>query len=297
MFSTFPPFSLSTILPFRLFALGGCLFVLTVLPVPVSAGEPPSPVPDVGIDQHLNGQVPGNLIFRDETGRSIQLGDYWGTTPVILVFAYYQCPMLCPLVLDGVVKSLRVLSFDAGKEFAVVIVSFAPAETPALAAAKKEQIVRQYARPGTTAGWHFLTGDETAITRLTQAVGFRYAYDKTHGQYAHAAGIVVLTPQGRIARYLYGIEFAPRDLRLGLVEAAANKIGALADQLLLLCYHYDPATGKYTALTIGAVRIGGAVTVLALGVFIVIAGRRDRMKKGGLRVKNGDTKTSRSSNA
>jgi len=200
----------------------------------VSAGEPLSPVPDVGIDQHLNAQVPLELNFRDETGRAVRLGDYLGSRPVILVFAYYRCPMLCPLVLDGVVKSLRVLSFDAGEQFAVVVVSFADDEAPALAAAKKEQIVRQYARPGAADGWHFLTGEETAIARLTQTVGFRYAYDGKHRQYAHAAGIVVLTPRGRIARYFYGIEFAPRDLRLGLVEAAADKIGTVADQLLLL---------------------------------------------------------------
>ena len=157
--------------------------------------------------------------------------------------------------------------------------SFAADEAPALAAAKKEQIVRQYARPGAAAGWHFLTGEETAIARLTQTVGFRYAYDGKHRQYAHAAGIVVLTPRGKIARYFYGIEFAPRDLRLGLVEAAADKIGTVADQLLLLCYHYDPAAGKYTTLTLSALRVGGAVTVVALGTFIVIAGRRDKMRR------------------
>ncbi|HKA53719.1 MAG TPA: SCO family protein [Candidatus Binatia bacterium] len=256
------------------------MFALTALTLPVSAGEPQPPVPDVGIDQHLDAQVPLELNFRDETGRDVRLGDYLGSKPVILVFAYYQCPMLCPLVLDGVVKSLRVLSFDAGEQFAVVVVSFAAGEAPPLAAAKKEQIVRLYARPGAAAGWHFLTGEETAIARLTQTVGFRYAYDKEHGQYAHAAGVVVLTPQGRIARYFYGIEFAPRDLRLGLVEAAAGKVGTVADQLLLLCYHYDPTTGKYTTLTLNALRVGGAMTVVALGTFIVIAGRRDKMRKG-----------------
>jgi len=270
--------------PFRLFALAGCLSLLAVLIVPAYADGPQSSVPDVGIDQHLNAQVPLDLTFRDETGSSVQLGDYLGTKPIILVLAYYQCPMLCPLVLDGVVKSLRVLSFDAGKQFAVVVVSFAASETPALAAAKKAQIVQRYARPGTTAGWHFLTGDETAITRLTQTVGFRYTANKEHEQYAHAAGIVVLTPQGRIARYFYGIEFAPNDLRLGLVEAAAEKIGSLADQLLLLCYHYDPTTGKYTAITTNVLRVGGAMTVLALGTFIVVAGRRERRKNGDTKV-------------
>jgi len=280
MVSTFSPLALLAPRPFRLLALGGCFLVLTAFTLPVSAGEPLSPVPDVGIDQHLNAQVPLELNFRDETGRGVRLGDYLGSKPVILVFAYYRCPMLCPLVLDGVVKSLRVLSFDAGEQFAVVVVSFAADEAPTLAAAKKEQIVRQYARPGAAAGWHFLTGEEAAIARLTQTVGFRYAYDGKHRQYAHAAGIVVLTPQGRIARYFYGIEFAPRDLRLGLVEAAVDKIGTVADQLLLLCYHYDPTAGKYTTLTLSALRVGGAMTVVALGTFIVIAGRRDKMRKG-----------------
>jgi protein SCO1 len=212
-------------------------------------------------------------------GRLVQLGDYLTTRPVILVFAYYRCPMLCPLVLDGVVKSLRVLSFEAGKEFTIVAVSFAPNETTALAAAKKEQIIRQYARPDSATGWHFLTGDAAAITRLTQAVGFRYAYDTQYDQYAHAAGIVILTPQGRIARYFYGIEFAPRDVRLGLVEAAANKIGSVADQLLLLCYHYDPTKGKYTTFTIDVLRVGGVMTVVALGTLVVMAVRWEKTNR------------------
>ena len=266
-----------------LITLAGCLLLLAVLTVPGYAGVPQSGVPDVGIEQNLNAQVPGDLTFRDEIGSLVRLGDYFGVRPTILVFAYYQCPMLCPLVLDGVAKALRVLSFDPGKQFAVVVVSFAADETPALAAAKKSELMRRYPRPGSEGGWHFLTGDETAIAGLSQTVGFRYTYDRQHAQYAHAAGIVVLTPQGRIARYFYGIEFAPKDLRLGLVEAADNKIGSLADQLLLLCYHYDPTTGKYSALTMGAVRVGGALTVLALGGLIVIAGRRDRVKNGGAR--------------
>jgi protein SCO1 len=266
-----------------LIGFAGCLLVLTILTVPGSAGVPQSAVPDVGIEQNLNAQVPGDLTFRDDTGSLVRLGDYFGARPTILVFAYYQCPMLCPLVLDGVAKALRVLSFDPGKQFAVVVVSFAADETPALAAAKKSELMRRYPRRGTEGGWHFLTGDETAIASLTQTVGFRYTYDQQHAQYAHAAGVVMLTPQGRIARYFYGIEFAPKDLRLGLVEAADNKIGSLADQLLLLCYHYDPTTGKYSAITMGAVRVGGALTVLALGGLIVVAGRRDRVKNEGTR--------------
>jgi protein SCO1/2 len=271
--SLYQLFLLSVLRPFAL--LGG-LIAVTGLLASSRADEVARAAPAVGIDQHLNAQAPLDVTFRDETGRAVQLREYLGLRPVILVFAYYHCPMLCPLVLDGVVKSLRVLSFTAGKEFAVVTVSFAPQETPALAEAKKEQILRQYARPDAAAGWHFLTGDETAITQLTHAVGFRYTYDQQYDQYAHAAGIVVLTPQGRIARYFYGIEFAPRDVRLGLVEAAANKIGSLADQLLLLCYHYDPSKGKYTTLTLNTLRVGGVMTVLALGTLIVIAIRRDK---------------------
>lgn len=260
----------------RPFALIGGLIAVTGLLASSRADETARAVPDVGINQHLNAQIPLDLTFRDEAGRPVQLGEYLGLRPVILVFAYYHCPMLCPLVLDGVVKSLRVLSFTAGKEFAVVTVSFAPQETPALAEAKKEEILRRYARPDSADGWRFLTGDETAITQLTQAVGFRYTYDQPHDQYAHAAGIVILTPHGRIARYFYGIEFAPRDVRLGLVEAAANKIGSLADQLLLLCYHYDPTKGKYTTLTLNTLRLGGAMTVLALGTLIALGIRRDK---------------------
>lgn len=279
MASTFLRFPhVSPSLP-SLFIVAVCLFMLNTLSTLAQADQPrPAVIPDVGIDQHLDAQVPLDLTFRDDTGRLVQLGDYFSTKPVILVFAYYQCPMLCPLVLDGVAKSLRVLSFTAGKEFTVITVSIDPNETPALATAKKEQIVQRYARPGSATGWHFLTGEPAAITQLAQVVGFRYASDKQTGQYAHAAGIVILTPQGRISRYFYGVEFAPRDVRLGLVEAAANQIGSLADQLLLLCYHYDPNSGKYTALTINVLRVAGTMTVLALGALIVLAIRWEKTR-------------------
>ena len=250
--------------------------LLATLVGPGHAQETRPAVPgNLGIDQRLNAQVPLDLRFRDETGRSVQLGDYFGSKPVILALVYYRCPMLCPLVLDGLVSSLRVLSFTAGNQFTVVVVSFNPRETPELAAAKKETSLQRYARPGAEGGWHFLTGEEQAIARLAGAVGFRYAYDAAQDQYAHASGIAVLTPQGKIARYFYGVEYAPRDLRLGLVEAAANKIGSSIDQLLLLCYHYNPATGKYSALVLDAVRLGGAATVLALGTFLVVMWRRE----------------------
>ena len=248
--------------------------------VPGHAQETRPAVPrGIGIDQRLNEQVPLALVFHDESGRSVQLGDYFGSKPVILALVYYRCPMLCPLVLDGLVSSLRVLSFTAGDQFTVVVVSFNPRETPEFAAAKKETALQRYARPGAEGGWHFLTGEEQAIARLAGAVGFRYTYDAAQDQYAHASGIVVLTPQGKIARYFYGIEYAPRDLRLGLVEAAANKIGSPIDQLLLLCYHYDPARGKYSAVVVDAVRLGGAATVLALGTFLVVMWRRETRKQ------------------
>jgi protein SCO1/2 len=259
---------------YRRVALAVSTLSLLVLATSAPANIPASSLAEVGIDQHLNEQLPLDLRFRDETGQTVQLAQYFGSTPVILVLAYYECPMLCPLVFDGLVKALRVLSLNVGEQFTVIAVSIDPDETPPLATAKKQAIVQRYARPGTADGWHFLTGDASAIARLTQTVGFRYAYDAPQDQYAHASGVMVLTPQGKLARYFYGIEYAPRDLRLGLVEAAANTIGSVVDQLLLLCYHYDPATGKYSVLTLNVIRVGGVVTVLALGTFIGVAIRR-----------------------
>jgi len=265
-----------------------CVLALSVT-IPAHAQNVlPDPLREVGIDQRLNEQVPLALVFRDETGQSVRLGDYVRTKPTILVLAYYKCPMLCPLVLDGLLKSLRALAFNVGDQFAVVTVSFDPRETPALAAAKKKEYLQRYARPGAADGWHFLTGQETAIRQLTQAVGFRYTYDAEKDQYIHASGIVVLTPQGKIARYFYGIEYAPRDVRLGLVEAAANKIGSPIDQILLFCYHYDPVTGKYGILIMNVLRLAGVATVLSLGTFVVVMLRRDRQKNR----ENGETRLS-----
>jgi len=260
---------------------GFALLLIASLVFPLSAQAQPAkanPFADIGLDQRLNEQVPLELPFRDETGKSVQLRDYFGEKPVVLALVYYQCPMLCTLVLNGLLRSLRALSFTAGNEFTVVTVSFDPGETPALAAAKKEIHLQEYARPGAEAGWHFLTGEETAIHQLTQAVGFRYVYDAKANQYAHASGIIVLTPEGRIARYFYGVEYAPRDLRLDLVEASANKIGSPIDQLLLLCYHYDPATGKYGVLITNVIRLAGVATVLGLGTFMLVMFRRDRQQ-------------------
>ena len=233
---------------------------------------------DVGFDQHLGEPVPLDLGFRDESGQAVQLSQYFGSKPVILALVYYECPMLCTLTLNGLVSALKVLSFDAGKEFEVLAVSFNPNESPALAAAKKATYLQQYKRPGAAQGWHFLTGEEGAIERLTQAVGFRYVYDPAQQQYAHAAGIVVLTPEGRIARYFFGVEFSPKDVRLGLIEASANKIGTPVDQLLLYCFHYDPSTGKYGAVVMNIVRAAGVLTVFVLGTFMTVMFLRDRAK-------------------
>lgn len=256
-------------------------FVL-VLAIAVAAlaqdGRPPQ-LRDVGIDQKLDAQVPLELVFRDEAGRSTRLGDYFGGKPVVLSFVYYECPMLCTMVLNGLVRSLRAISFDAGDQFDVLTVSINPRETPALAAEKKKVYLQHYSRPGATGGWRFLTGEETAIRQLAAAVGFRYAYDPATGLYSHASGIMILTPQGRVARYFYGVEYSARDLRLGLVEASANKIGSPVDQVLLFCFHYDPATGKYGAVVMRTVRAAGVATLAALGTFLLLMFRRERRRR------------------
>jgi protein SCO1/2 len=239
----------------------------------------PAVLREVGIDQHLDQQVPLDLMFRDETGAPVQLGQYFGSKPVILALVYYECPMLCTLTLNGLASALGVLNFDVGEQFEVVTVSFNPRETPALAAAKKQTYLERYKRPGAERGWHFLTGDEPAIAALAAAVGFRYTYVPEQKQYAHAAGITLLTPAGRIARYFFGVEYAPRDLRLGLVEAAENRIGSPIDQLLLYCFHYDPATGRYGAVAMNMVRLGGVITVLTIATFMIVMLRRERAQR------------------
>ncbi len=242
----------------------------------VPATAVPPQLRDVGIDQKLGQRVPLDLEFRDETGQTVQLGDYFKDKPVLLTLVYYDCPMLCTQVLNGVVGSLKALSFTPGKEFRIVTVSFDPHESPRLAKAKKEIYLERYSRPGAAAGWHFLTGDEQSIAALTSAVGFRFKYDETSRQFAHASGIMVLTPQGKLSHYLYGIEYAPRDLRLSLVEASANKIGSPVDQLLLYCYHYDPMTGRYGAVVMNIIRAGGFATFIGLAILIVILRRGRR---------------------
>ena len=264
-----------------LFLLTASCLLLTLCLVHLAHAHDDRPLAlrNVDLEQKLGAQLPLDAGFRDETGRTVKLKDYFGRRPVILAFVYYNCQDLCPLVLDGLVRSMRPLSFDIGDQFDVVTVSFDPRDTPALAAAKKSDYVKQYSRPGAGEGWHFLTGDEKSIQRLTEAVGFRYNYERDQDRFGHATGIVLLTPGGKIARYFYGIEFSPRDLRLGLIEASSNKIASPIDQLLLFCYHYDPATGKYSLLITNLIRLGGVATVIALGSFIVVMLRRERHRQ------------------
>lgn len=247
-----------------IFLLSGVALVQAQLP----SANLPAPLRSVGLEQRLNTQLPLGLTFRDETGQPVQLRRYFTDQPVVLTLGYYQCPMLCPLVLNGLVRSLRVLTLTAGKEFAVLSVSIDPDERPALAAATKQAYLQRYQRPEAERGWHFLTGDAAAIQTLTQAVGFHYAYDADQNQYQHASGIMVLTPQGKLARYFYGVEYAPRDLRFALIEAAARRIGSAVDQVLLWCYHYDPATGQYSLLIMNLIRLAGLLTVGGLGIFM-----------------------------
>ncbi|MBM3280344.1 MAG: SCO family protein [Candidatus Handelsmanbacteria bacterium] len=233
----------------------------------------------IGIDQHLDEQLPLDLVFADERGRQVKLGEYFGDKPVVLTLVYYECPMLCTQVLSGLVRTLRMISFELGRDYEVVTVSFDPRETPELAAAKKAEYAKSLGKPGAETGWHFLTGADDQIGQLAQAVGFRYEFDQRTGQYIHAAGIVVLTPTGVLARYFYGIEFSPKDLRLGLIEAANEQIGNPVDQFLLLCFHYDPASGKYSLAVLETLRLAGGLTVLAIGLYVLVALRRERRRR------------------
>jgi protein SCO1/2 len=248
----------------------------TAQPGAVGAEQMPGLLAEVGFDQRLGESVPLDLTFRDERGGEVRLGDFFGTRPVVLLPVYYDCPMLCTMILNGFASGLMPLDFDPGEQFEVVVVSFNPRETPEQAAATKERTLLRYGRPETAAGWHFLTGDEEQVRAFTDAIGFRYQWDEAGQQYAHAAGIVLATPDGVLSHYLLGIEFAPRDLRLGLVEAADGEIGSLVDQALLYCFQYDPAIGRYSAVTMNIIRLGGVATVVVLTLFITFMLRRDR---------------------
>jgi protein SCO1 len=261
----------------------GVLALLVALPLSAqnaAADGRPQILRGVGIEQHLDEPLPLALRFRDESGRVVRLGDYFGRRPVVLVLAYYDCPMLCTEVLNGLLAAMRILSLDAGRDFEIVTVSFDPRDDPSDARAKKAPYVAKYGRPTGAAGWHFLTGsaDPAAVAALTKAVGFRYAWDPRIEQFAHASAIYVATPEGKLSRYFYGIEYAPRDLRLALVEASRGRIGTPVDQLLLYCYHYDPAAGRYGAVVMNIVRLGGVAFVLILTAFLLVMWRREKKK-------------------
>ena len=250
------------------------------------ANTRPPRLENVGIEQRLDAQVPPDLTFRDESGRSVELGNYFGRKPLILNLVYYSCTMLCGEALAGLTGAMRLVKFDLGKEFEVVTVSFDPRETPEIAATKKKDYVKRYGRADAAAGWHFLTGSAESVNALTKAVGFQYQYDPKINQFAHATAIMVLTPEGRISRYFYGVDFPPKDLRMGLVEASQGKIGNPIDQVLLYCYHYDPATGKYGAVIANILRLAGAATIVILGGFLLIMFRMERSLSARLPVRS-----------
>ncbi len=269
--------TLSTLLVFAAAACGQAMSqAMTKGIMSPPANVRPPHLQNVGIEQHLNGQVPPDLVFVDDTGRTVKLGDYFGKKPLILNLVYYNCTMLCGEALAGLSGSMKMVKFNVGNEFDVITVSFNPSETPEIAAAKKQDYLKRYGRPGAASGWHFLTGSAESINALTKAVGFQYQYDPKLNQYAHATAIMVLTPQGRISRYFYGVDYPPKDLRLGLVEASQGKIGNAVDQVLLYCYHYDPATGKYGAIVNNILRLGAGLTVLLLGGLLFILWRLEK---------------------
>jgi protein SCO1 len=241
-----------------------------------SAGRMPELLQDVGFDQKLNAQLPLDLRFTDENGRAVKLGDYFGRKPVILTLAYYECPMLCTQVLNGLVSAIGVMNFSVGKEFDIVTVSFDPRDTPERARAKKASYLARYKRESGASGWHFLVGSQREISALTRTVGFRYAYNEKADQFAHATAIMVATPEGRLSHYFYGIEYGPRDLRLALIEAADHRIGSPVDELLLYCFHYDPSSGKYSMAVMTIVRAAGLLTIGGLAAAIVLMRRRER---------------------
>lgn len=248
----------------------------------VAAEEPrPPALEGVAFEQRLDAQVPLELTFVDERGETVVLRDLVGGRPTILNFVYYECPMLCTLVVNGLISSLRAVPLDIERDFRVVTISIDPKETPALAAAKKKNVMGELNLPVASEGWRFLTGDEASVRRLADSVGFEYRYEPETDQYAHASGLVVLTPAGRVSRYLFGIEYAPRDVRLALVEASSGKIGSLAEKLLLFCYEYDPATARYSVALLRIVRLGGVLTLGSLLTFVFLARRRELRRARG----------------
>jgi len=246
----------------------------------VSSGLP-AVLKTVGIEQKLNEQLPLDAEFKDENGSLVKLGDYFGKgRPVVLALVYYECPMLCNEVLNGLTGSLKGMSFDAGKEFDVVAISFDARENekPDLAKNKRASYLNRYARPGTENGWHFFTGTQSEIDKVTQAVGFSYEFDEATNQFAHAGGVMIITPEGKVSRYLYGIDYAPKDLKFALMDSAEGNIGNPVEQLYLYCFHYNPATGKYGLEILSILRLMAVVTVLGLGAMLFVFLRRDKRK-------------------
>ena len=265
--------------------LAGCLVLALLLgaTTPLSADEGlvdpsdmPGPLKEVGFNQKIGDVLPLDATFVDEAGKTVTLGDYFGERPVILAFVYYDCPMLCSLVMNGLAKSVGVLEFNAGDAFDVVAISVDPTDTPAKASKTKLEAVQRYGRPETAKGWHFLSGEETEIQKVTEAAGFEYTFIPETGDYAHAAGILVATVDGTISQYYYGIEYSPKDLRLAMVEASENRLGSVVDQILLYCYRYNPSLGKYTAVITRVLRLAGIVFIICLATFLWINWRRDR---------------------
>ncbi len=257
------------------------IITLFVIPARAQQAGPPPILREVSIAQRLSEPIPPEILFRDEDGKAVHLGDYFGKKPVVLSLVYFDCPALCTEVLNGELRTMKAISLDLGKDFDAITVSFEPKDSPALAKAKRDVYAGQYGRPGAAENWHFLTGEQPSIDALTQAAGFHYAFDSASRQYAHAAAILVLTPRGRIARYFYGVTYPARDFRLGLVEASEGKIGTPTDHALLYCYQYDPMTGKYGLIVMNVVRAAGLFTVLVLGIFLFVMFRRERNHPNG----------------
>jgi protein SCO1 len=266
-----------TILGIAAMLLASCALDAQTIPSNVgpTAAAMPAPLQNVGFEPPLNGQMPLDLGFRDETGRDVQLRDYFGQKPVVLAFVYYNCPMLCDQIQQGVVGTLRMLSFNPGRDYQVVFVSFDSRETPGMAAEKKKTVLSHFRRPETASGWHFLTGSNESIEAATKAANFRFSFDAKSNLFAHASGVMILTPDGRISRYFYGVEYPGRDMRLGLVDASAGKIGTPIDHVLLFCFHYDPAAARYSASILKIIRLGGILTILCIVGGILIFRRRD----------------------
>ena len=270
--------NLLTSIPLPTRALALLLALVAVGPLARGQEVAGGSIKEVAFDQKLDAQIPPDLEFRDEAGKAVRLGDYFGKKPVILTLVYYKCPLLCGLELKGLETCLKPLKFDVGKEFDIVTVSFSPTETPELASEKKAAYIEDYGRPGAAQGWHFLTGKADAIASLARTAGFRYLYDPKSQNYTHASGLLVLTPGGKISRYFYGVEYPPRDMQFALMESSAYRIGSPIARVLLFCYHYDAATGKYTANIVMLTRVLGVATVLVLATSMVVMVRRDRAR-------------------